>query len=255
MKLRDLFHSAVRPRLSEQYGRLLLQVPEFEDDVGHPHDALVDSELESLSGLSLVLEYENAKGERSQRVVTCKQLSIQAETTYLKAFCHHRQSVRTFRLDRIVDIFDPQTGESLSPVQAYFAQFSPDKITKSGLSWGLSVARRADLVALLNGLVFIARCDREFHPAEKTCLESALTSFWLRLEIAGDPDFSEIISYAEKLSPDGETFWLAMQRFAEDPRLAMVFKRHARELIEADGVIRPEEAYWSIEIEDFLSAS
>jgi len=111
------------------------------------------------------------------------------------------------------------------------------------------------LIALLNGLVFIARCDREFHPTEKACLESALTSFWLRLEFAGDPDFSEIMSYADKLSPDGETFWLAMQRFAENPKLAMIFKRHTRELIEADGVIRPEEAYWSIEIEDFLGAN
>ncbi|MFM5955322.1 MAG: WYL domain-containing protein [Novosphingobium sp.] len=253
MKLRDLFHSAVRPRLTEQYGQILLQVPEIDDDIGQLSDDASAAELTSLSGLCLVLEYENAKGERSQRVVTCKELSIQAGTAYLKAYCHHRKSARTFRLDRIADIFDPQTGESLSPVQAYFSQFSPDKITNSGLSWDLSVSRRADLIALLNGLVFIARCDREFHPAEKSCLESALTSFWLRMEIAGDPDFSDIIAYAEKLSPDGEIFWLAMRRFAENPRLALVFKRHARELIEADGVIRPDEAYWSIEIEDFLS--
>ncbi|ABC63536.1 WYL domain-containing protein [Erythrobacter litoralis] len=252
MKLRELLNRAVKPILNERFGDLALSVPEFDDDENEESSDAVD-ELGSLSGLGLVIEYENSKGEKSQRVITCRQLSVEAEKHYLKAYCHHRKALRTFRLDRVVDIFDPTTGESLSPVQAFFAQYSPDKVTRSGLSWGMSVGRRADLIAVLNALVFLARCDREFHPSEMSCLEKALTNFWIRLEVPGDPDFDDILAYSRRLSPDGETFWLALHRFKEDSILESVFRRHAQMLIEADGVIREEEAYWSLEIDQFFS--
>lgn len=253
MKLRELLLRAVRPSIHSKFNQVILQVPEFDDELEQFEGLGDQAGIESLSGLALIIEYENSKKERAQRVVTCKQLSVQGETEYLKAYCHHRKSVRTFRVDRIADVFDPSSGESLSPVQAFFAQFSPDKVTRSGLSWGLSVQKRADLIALLNALVFIARCDREFHPAERSVLESSLSSFWLRMEVAGDPDFDDILDYATRLSPDGETFWLAMQRFAEDRALSGIFRQQVRALIEADGVIREEEAYWALEIDEFLS--
>lgn len=253
MRLRELINRAVKPRLSDRFGELRV---ELEDDPNITEDDVQFDENEetvSIAGLSLVLEYENSKRELSQRLVTCRQFSINAGKSYLKAYCHHRTALRTFRLDRVKDVFDAKTGESLSPVQAFFAQFSPDKMTKSGLTWGLSVGQRADLVALLNALVFLARCDREFHPSEAQCLESALTSFWIRMEILGNPDFTEILDYADRLAPDGETFWIAMHRFRENDVLARVFRAQAQALIEADGVIREEEAYWSLEIEEFLS--
>ncbi|MEQ1496206.1 MAG: WYL domain-containing protein [Novosphingobium sp.] len=253
MKLRESMLLAVRPKIHERFGEVLCEIPDLEDETDFVEPDEVGGIIESLSGLALLLEYENSKGVRTQRVVTCKQFSVQAEKSYLKAYCHHRRAVRSFRLDRILDIFDPSTGESLSPVQAFFSQYSPDKITQSGLTWGLSVKKRADLIALLNALVFIARCDREFHPAEIASLESALTSFWLRMEVLGNPDFDDILEYANRLSPDGETFWIAMGRFREEKALASIFKQQVSKLIEADGVVRDVEAFWALEIDEFLS--
>lgn len=252
MKLRELLTRVVRPRLHESFGELRLHTDEPDDDDDDFHLESL-GENASLRGLALVLEYRDSKGRVSQRLVTCQQFAKQGGKEYLKAFCHQRQNPRSFRIDRIVDIFDPTTGESLSPVQAFFAQFSPDKVTKSGLSWGLSVSKRADLIALLNALIFIARCDREYHPTERSSLERSLTSYWLRFELPGDPDFEDILNYADRLSPDGETFWLAMHRFKEEPELASIFKRNAMLLIEADGIVRAEEAFWGVEIDDFLS--
>lgn len=254
MNLSDLISRVVKPRVHDRFAALLKQPQDATADISEDYDATaVDDPEQSLVGLNLVLEYEDARGNRTQRVVTCREYSIRAGRGYVHAYCHHRAALRSFRLDRIVDIFDPITGESLSPVQAFFANFSPDKVTRSGLGWGLSVSKRADLVALLNALVFVARCDREFHPAERNCLEAALTSFWMRFEIRDDPDFTEILGYADRLSPDGETLWIAMHRFREEPILASIFARHARLLIEADGIIRREEAYWSVEIDEFFN--
>lgn len=252
-KLSDLIDKAVRPRLNAKFDSLIKVGSDDQIDTGD-QDTWDDPGDRSLSGLALVFEYQDSKGNVSQRVVTCKQFAVRANREYIHAFCHQRNAPRAFRLDRIIDIFDPETGESLSPVQAFFSQFSPDQTANSGLSWGLSVSRRADLIALLNALVFVARCDKEFHATERRCLENALTGFWLRLEVPGDPDFNDILNYADRLAPDGEIFWVAMHRFKEEPALANLFQRHATQLIEADGVIRQEEAYWAVEIDEFLRA-
>lgn len=185
-------------------------------------------------------------------MISCRQYLHADDKDYLKAFCHHRSAMRSFRLDRIIDVFDPITGESLSPVQIFFSQFAPDKVQSAGLTWGLSVARRADLVAVLNALVFLARCDKEFHPSERDVLEQSITSFWLRLEIMNDLDCDAILEFADKLSPDGELFWVALHHIKSDPKLVEIFRRAAMHLIEADGVVKDVESYWALEFQDFL---
>jgi hypothetical protein len=250
MKLREMILRAVTPRIHNRFSEIQLEVSEF-DDTEADNEPL--KSIENIGGLSVVIDYSDAKGAVSRRLITCRSLSVRAEKEYIHAYCHHRKSPRAFRIDRIADVFDAHTGECLSPAQALFANFEPTETSRSGLSWGLSVGRRADLIALLNALIFIARCDKDFHPAERECLEKALTSFWLRLEILGDPDFDDLLRYADKLAPDGETFWVAMHRFKEDPVLADIFARHANLLIQADGVIHQSEAYWSVEIADFFS--
>ncbi len=250
MKLREMLSMAVRPRVHNRFSEVGIDIPEFDDDEQHVEPL---DDLGSLGGLSIVIEYTDSKGILSQRLITCRKLSVRAGKEYINAYCHNRKSPRSFRVDRIKDIFDAATGESLSPAQAFFARFQADEISNSGISWGLSVGRRADLIALLNALIFIARCDKDFHSEERASLESALTSFWIRLEILGDPDFDDLLRYADRLAPDGETFWVAMHRLREDPALADIFVRHANLLIQADGVIHEAEAYWSVEIADFFS--
>ena len=249
MKLREMLSKAVRPRLHNTFAGLELSMPDDEEEL--PPE---EQKLDKISGICVIITYEDSKGNSSQRLVTCKQLSVRGGKYYITAFCHHRQAPRSFLIDRIVDVFDANTGECLSPAQAFFAEFEPDQFARSGFSWGLSVGRRADLIALLNALVFLARCDAEFHPAERDSLEHALTSFWLRLEILGNPDFDDILAYADKLAPDGETFWIALHRFREDEALRDIFVANSNRLIQADGDIHERESFWSFEIADFFSA-
>ncbi|RVQ69313.1 hypothetical protein EKN06_03760 [Croceicoccus ponticola] len=257
MALRDLIATIVKPRLHGKFEHLLdsdLSVEDDHDDLAVDED-LSPEEAEQIAGLNLVIEYQNAKGELSQRIITCKHLQVRADKHYIKAYCHHRRSIRSFRKDRVIEIFDPITGESLNPVDAYFAQFAADVVPTSGLSWGLSINRRASLIALLNALVFLARCDKNYHPFERLCIEQAITKFWLEFELLCDCDMEDILSYADRLSPDGEVFWLAMHKFKSDPILAKIFQRTSRLLIEADGIVQNAEAFWAIEIDDFLNGS
>ncbi len=244
----------VKPKLHERFQELVDRVfPDDDGESGFAEACEAGTDLGTISGRNLIIEYEDSKGQLTQRVISCRQMTNQGGTAYLKAFCHHRSAIRTFRLDRILDLFDPITGETLSPVQAFFAQFATDLETASGLTWGLSVGRKADLIALINALVFLARCDKEYHPKEREALERAITAFWLRLELDGDPDCEAILSHADRLSPDSELFWTAVQRISEDERLEQIFRRSMQELIVADGVIKPEEHHYSIEIESYLT--
>ena len=43
-----------------------------------------------------------------------------------------------------------------------------------------------------------------------------------------------------------------MHRFKEDAALADIFIRQANALIQADGIIHEEEAFWSVEIANFF---
>ena len=254
MEKDDFSQKVVRPKLHKRFKELTAEI--FEDDDSENEFAAVTSEaaqLNSLSGLNLIIEYEDSRGKRSQRIISCRQYLQASGKDYLKAYCHHRSAMRSFRLDRMLDVFDPITGESLSPVEAFFAQFAADEVQKSGLTWGLSVARKADLIALLNALVFLARCDKDFHPAEREAMEQAVSSFWLRLEIAGNPDCEAILAYSDKLSPDSELFWVALHQIKTDDRLASIFRRSGQLLIEADGVVKDVEAYWAIEFSEFLN--
>lgn len=87
-------------------------------------------EIEAISGLALILDYSDAKGNPSQRLVSCNRLENNAGVAYLRAFCHQRRSIRAFRVDRISSVFDPTSGESLGSATAYFNRFSPTVETR-----------------------------------------------------------------------------------------------------------------------------
>ena len=248
MNLKDVMGHFVRPKLAEDF---VISVINPEADESEEME-LANAALDSVSGLAIIIDYVGADKVASQRLITCRQYSVRDGKHYLAAFCHHRQALRHFRVDRIHGVYNPETGESHGDVTEYFAQYTPNEKTQSGLSWNLSVERKADLLAMLNAMVFVARADREYHPLERSSLESAICRFWLWLELAGEPDCDAIINYADRLAPDGEIFWVALHRMQQDPRLPSIFKHSVRELIDADGHIRPEEVYWGNEIDQFF---
>jgi hypothetical protein len=57
------------------------------------------------------IDYRDAKGERSQRYVEAYTLIEKGKLLYLQGFCHLKQSMRTFRVDRIRELIDAETGE------------------------------------------------------------------------------------------------------------------------------------------------
>lgn len=241
----------VRPVLAEKF--VISSLEEVTDEPEFPADKNEWQEkLGTISGVPCILIYEDAKRQRSERLVTCQRYDLHNESPYLWAFCHTRTAVRQFKIDRIIEVFDPESGDAYASVSNFFDQFSFDQIHKSKPGWGLNVTQKADFSALLNANVFMAKCDKEFHRLERSSLENVITKYWLRFEVRHEPDFESIMKHADKLAPDSETFWVALHRIAEDPQLIRILKETAVDMIEADGVFAKEEFYWGSKIDEFF---
>ena len=56
------------------------------------------------TGHSVQFNYQNASGVQAQRLVDPLRLDLVGESWYLRAWCHDREALRTFRLDRISEL-------------------------------------------------------------------------------------------------------------------------------------------------------
>jgi hypothetical protein len=101
-----------------------------EVDFGH----LMPDQLGAISGQAVILEYENIKGERTQRIVTCKRYDKHDGEGYLWAFCQMRKQTRQFKISRIIEIGNPRTGEMFESVAVFFELFSPDQCILQNLA-------------------------------------------------------------------------------------------------------------------------
>jgi predicted DNA-binding transcriptional regulator YafY len=57
------------------------------------------------------IDYANAKGFSSTRTITILGVNTSIKDFVVTAHCHERNAMRTFKLSRIVDIVDINTGE------------------------------------------------------------------------------------------------------------------------------------------------
>jgi hypothetical protein len=161
--------------------------------------------------------------------------------------------MRQFKVERVSAIADVHTGELISEdAKAYFTQFLVDHHQQSQIGWGLSVMQRADLLAGLNVLVFMARCDKDWHPLERDEIERFITAYWLRHEIAAELPLDDILNHVARLSPDPEVFYVSLTRCAERPALVPVLRRSLQSVIDADGHVHENEFYWGRAVDDFF---
>lgn len=76
----------------------------------------VDDVNEHVLGRLVGLVYVDERGRQTERAVTMWRLYNQNGRRYLQAYCHLRKENRTFRVDRIVEVFDPKTGEIIGNI-------------------------------------------------------------------------------------------------------------------------------------------
>ncbi len=205
-------------------------------------------DLDGISGIACQIVYRDSKGRSSERRVSCQRLDLAASVLYLHAYCHERGAYRQFRADRVVMVVDLGSGEIFDPGILFFERFSPDREQEVGTSWGLPPKRKATLLAGLNVLAFLARCDGRLHELEMEEIETFAARYWLRAELPGDPPMDVISERVASLRPDVETFYVSLDRTLSDRVMSGILARSAQAVIEADGFIHEKENYWGGEV-------
>ena len=210
---------------------------------------------ESVNGLTVIIDYRDAKGASSTRQISCIRIENGAGKRYLRAFCHQRRALRMFLVERIDAVIDAETGELLAAGDAFFRDYGDDRIGQTAPGWGLSVQKRADLGAGLTSLIFLSRCDGQMHPAEVDEVETFASAWWMRAEIRSPMPEADIFAHAKRLAPDVEAFVLAAHRVRSEPQLARLVAGYARRVIEEDGRLAPEELHWIERLIGWLNES
>lgn len=109
----------------------------------------------------LKLKYRDVKGAATERIVQANECDVSNPQGYLIGFCEMRQAIRTFRLDRIAQAIDMETGEII-----------PNMLTWAESSYKTSpaytVTQLLDNAAdALRGLFYIGKADGRFTKKEK----------------------------------------------------------------------------------------
>ena len=201
-------------------------------------------ERDHSSGFATYIEYKNSKGERSERRIVCKSITLGRGGTTIGALCIESDAFKTFRLDRITNMVDIETGELVDPVEV-FAQLQ--------MCGALKTTDHAlrDLASLF---VFMAKCDGEYHPLEEAAIHDAIDSYCLRF--GGSTAMAEDVQFGcGKLAPDGSDMIVLLDNLGKHHNgkaLARFALDRCGKVIDADGVHPDDEFTWAMDLQGRL---
>jgi predicted DNA-binding transcriptional regulator YafY len=146
----------------------------------------------------------------------------------LEAYCCERNDNRTFRIDRIVEITDVNTGVIYDDGNSFvLAANAAKKIIEQAFGERLN-----ELTVLMS----IARADRRV-----TVEEIKLAYDWFASKASMEVNEAEFARYASTLKPDLSKFTKALIKLKTDTQAYAEIKDLAYKMAKIDGKITPKE--------------
>lgn len=198
------------------------------------------------SSWSAFLRYVDAKGQETERRFTCSSIHGFGAATHVEGFCHERRAYRCFRVDRIIELACVETGEMFEAVPHF------------ELLRTMGALRVEDpiLTEVAKLLVFLARCDSQYHPLERAALEQHITSYCVRFN-GTDRMIEDALGGCQQLAPDSHDMVRAIRKLAkapDGPRVSRFVLDCGAAIINADGRHAPEEIDWAVEMSSALKS-
>lgn len=118
-------------------------------------------EIIKLNSLAQIA-YKDVQGQESERRITMYSINPTIDGDYIiKAFCHERKAQRTFKLSRITELTDIETGEVFNNPQKYFL----DRFNESPI--GIITNAFQELESEIMILTFVSRADGYLRKKER----------------------------------------------------------------------------------------
>jgi hypothetical protein len=173
---------------------------------------------ESLNGCRVWIKYCNESGEVSERWVKIQRIESRLYADYLFGHCELRDEIRSFRIDRIIEVADGY-GEIHEP-KNFFAPFtSLPRDRSAGPSRQSSFGRALKILDLVGQelviLAFAAECDGKFVPREANLIISYAK---IRCEELGllmtEADAHDLRKWVKMQRPDAKNLVNAVHQVA-----------------------------------------
>ena len=166
------------------------------------HLAAIDSvSLNSLAQIS----YTDAQGLKSVRRITVRTIFKTGDNDYsIDAHCHERKAERTFKLSRISELVDIETGEIFSNPSKYFL----DRLEDSPIGYITKVLQELESEILV--LTFIARADGYLRKKERQII-----SDFINVKSNQTLDMKMLDDEIRKAYCDSSTFRSALKKLSQ----------------------------------------
>ncbi len=211
-------------------------------------DELLDADGKELaSGLSVLVGiYYTAKSGNIDKIkVTIRKIWQKDNEVFVEGFCHNSKKQVTLRASRMKKIIDLHTKEAyVQPRKFLLGQVA---VTPGSEVAGFSPTAQAinRIRNELAILVFLAKIDKDFDVSESNIIVGYVRKRCSDLRYSPE----EVKSYIDKLSPDEDNFYDAMEEVLElgDEELKQFVETFVQ-IILADGVVDDDERIFLAEM-------
>lgn len=207
----------------------LQSLPSADADGGDDDDEEFLDESD-VQGQSFTIGYRDSSGATSTRRITVRKLHRSADGCLcLKVFCWERQASRSFRVDRITSLCRLSDPAQIAAPIEFFEKFMTDGIDSAAAA-AMQILRPG-----LRVLLYLARCDGKVHPAEEDVIKSFVIAH------APATPWDSIREFLKSQHPDPKLARSMLKSSLADRSSAAKLLTAAKKLVEADGVLAPEE--------------
>lgn len=218
------------------------------DDDEMPTGTSFDDEFSVAVGEAIGLRYVDANGAVSQRRITVHSVGRSGTgSLFINAWCHERRAARRFRADRVDSIIELATGEIIDHPDRVIERFATlcDEAAPvdNAVDQVMRLARDG-----LNILVFLARCDGQFHSSESDVISHYLLDVAFDINFDGDA----VMVTVGRMHPDPYCYRQSVARLGRGPGDLERVAKFAARLIDADGAISDEEFEFGQELSTAL---
>lgn len=213
------------------------------------------------------IDYTDVAGHKSRRRITTRSVRCAGERSIIAAFCHERQALRHFRIDRIsrVVTFDGEIfsatdfTENILGVDFWTARFAPARRARQ--QGGVNFSRYTSHAVI--ALKAVALADDQLHAEEAEVILRYLEDEAFALKRAGlidtipDPSVLNVIGRRiKRIRPTQTDLAAALGELRGRPVDQIDrFKRTVARLIAADGIVKLSEEQLLADLDSALTAS
>lgn len=214
-----------------------------EDEV--QDQALLSREPLALEDQYFGIIYQDPEGFESTRAVIARAVKFNADgVPYLCVFCCERRAYREFRVDRIVECWDAETGETEDP-QVFLLETIGFDINQRAHPADIDTRKMRDVFELIRPHVVLlgalSKCDRYMHVAEVEVIRGHLVGLLASSRISDD-EWKQIETRIRRVRPSSCGVAEAYEDLRRrTPQELTAFMIAAVAVARADKKVKPEE--------------